>query len=83
MKLEDIHSVYFLGIGGIGMSALARWFKHNGKAVSGYDKTNEIDINELKKSKFITNSYHQQRSDRIFNLCKKILTTKRINHVVL
>jgi hypothetical protein len=37
----------------------------------------------LKKSKFITNSYHQQRSDRIFNLCKKILTTKRINHVVL
>jgi UDP-N-acetylmuramate--alanine ligase len=39
MKLENIHSVYFLGIGGIGMSALARWFKHNGKAVSGYDKT--------------------------------------------
>lgn len=31
--------MYFLGIGGIGMSALARWFKHNGKAVSGYDKT--------------------------------------------
>ena len=39
MKLANIHSVYFLGIGGIGMSALARWFKHNGKAVSGYDKT--------------------------------------------
>lgn len=39
MRLENIHSVYFLGIGGIGMSALARWFKHNGKAVSGYDKT--------------------------------------------
>lgn len=39
MKLRDIHNVYFLGIGGIGMSALARWFKHNGKAVSGYDKT--------------------------------------------
>ncbi|WP_084362839.1 UDP-N-acetylmuramate--L-alanine ligase [Roseivirga echinicomitans] len=39
MKLRDVHNVYFLGIGGIGMSALARWFKHNGKAVSGYDKT--------------------------------------------
>jgi len=39
MRLENIHSVYFLGIGGIGMSALARWFNHNGKAVSGYDKT--------------------------------------------
>ena len=39
MNLDKIHSVYFVGIGGIGMSALARWFKHNGKAVSGYDKT--------------------------------------------
>lgn len=39
MNLENIHSVYFVGIGGIGMSALARWFKHNGKAVSGYDRT--------------------------------------------
>ena len=39
MNLEKIHSVYFVGIGGIGMSALARWFKHNGKRVSGYDRT--------------------------------------------
>lgn len=39
MNLEQIHNVYFIGIGGIGMSALARWFKHNGKNVSGYDKT--------------------------------------------
>ena len=39
MNTEQIHSVYFLGIGGIGMSALARWFRHNGKAVSGYDRT--------------------------------------------
>ncbi|SHJ03267.1 UDP-N-acetylmuramate--L-alanine ligase [Hymenobacter daecheongensis DSM 21074] len=31
--------VYFLGIGGIGMSALARWFQANGHSVSGYDKT--------------------------------------------
>lgn len=43
MNLEKIHSVYFIGIGGIGMSALARWFKHNGKRVSGYDKT-ETDL---------------------------------------
>lgn len=39
MNLDNIHSVYFVGIGGIGMSALARWFKHNGKVVSGYDRT--------------------------------------------
>ncbi|TYZ07640.1 UDP-N-acetylmuramate--L-alanine ligase [Hymenobacter lutimineralis] len=31
--------VYFLGVGGIGMSALARWFAANGHQVSGYDKT--------------------------------------------
>ncbi len=39
MKLEQYDSVYFLGIGGIGMSAIARWFKHKGLLVAGYDKT--------------------------------------------
>ncbi|MFZ9981439.1 MAG: UDP-N-acetylmuramate--L-alanine ligase [Cyclobacteriaceae bacterium] len=39
MKLEGYDSVYFLGIGGIGMSALARWFRIAGMRVSGYDKT--------------------------------------------
>lgn len=47
MNLEKIHSVYFIGIGGIGMSALARWFKHNGKRVSGYDKTETELTNRL------------------------------------
>ena len=37
--LHDIKEVYFIGIGGIGMSALARYFKAKGKKVSGYDKT--------------------------------------------
>lgn len=39
MNLSEIHRVYFIGIGGIGMSALARYFKANGKEVAGYDKT--------------------------------------------
>ncbi len=39
MNLKEIHSVYFIGIGGIGMSALARYFKFVGKQVAGYDKT--------------------------------------------
>lgn len=39
MKIKDIHRAYFIGIGGIGMSALARWFQHNGVQVYGYDKT--------------------------------------------
>jgi UDP-N-acetylmuramate--alanine ligase len=38
-KFNDITNIYFLGIGGIGMSALARYFNENGIAVSGYDKT--------------------------------------------
>ncbi len=39
MELNKYDSIYFLGIGGIGMSAIARWFKHKGLRVSGYDKT--------------------------------------------
>ena len=39
MNLQQINSVYFIGIGGIGMSALARYFMHIGKNVAGYDKT--------------------------------------------
>ena len=37
-KLEDYRQVYFIGIGGIGMSALARFFRSKGVAVSGYDR---------------------------------------------
>jgi len=40
MNLNNIKSVYFVGIGGIGMSALARFFKERNCNVSGYDKTN-------------------------------------------
>ncbi|WP_413511640.1 UDP-N-acetylmuramate--L-alanine ligase [Myroides odoratus] len=38
MDMNSIKSVYFIGIGGIGMSALARYFKFIGKEVGGYDK---------------------------------------------
>jgi len=39
LNINDISSVYFIGIGGIGMSALARYFHRRGAKVSGYDKT--------------------------------------------
>ncbi|MGN6646363.1 MAG: UDP-N-acetylmuramate--L-alanine ligase [Cytophaga sp.] len=39
MNLKNVHSIYLIGIGGIGMSALARWFKQNNYTVGGYDKT--------------------------------------------
>lgn len=39
MEMQKITSVYFVGVGGIGMSALARYFEAKGKHVAGYDKT--------------------------------------------
>ena len=39
MEAKDIKAVYFVGIGGIGMSAIARYFLHTGIAVGGYDRT--------------------------------------------
>jgi UDP-N-acetylmuramate--alanine ligase len=48
MELKNIHNVYFIGIGGIGMSALARYFKFIGKNVAGYDKTPTQLTDELK-----------------------------------
>jgi UDP-N-acetylmuramate--alanine ligase len=47
MNLKDIKKVYFIGIGGIGMSALARYFKSLGAEVSGYDKTSTALTDQL------------------------------------
>jgi len=47
MNLKNFDSIYFLGIGGIGMSALARWFRHSGLKVAGYDRTASPLIHEL------------------------------------
>ncbi len=47
MNFDNIKYVYFLGIGGIGMSALARYFNAMGKSVSGYDKTQTALTDQL------------------------------------
>jgi len=50
LNLNNIHNVYFVGIGGIGMSAIARYFVSNGKKVAGYDKTASqitLDLEDL------------------------------------
>lgn len=47
MKFEDIKAVYFLGAGGIGMSALVRYFLSEGKFVAGYDRTPSVLTNKL------------------------------------
>jgi UDP-N-acetylmuramate--alanine ligase len=48
--LNNIRKIYFIGIGGIGMSALARYFKAKGADVSGYDKTSTPLTRELEAS---------------------------------
>ncbi|TAJ14257.1 UDP-N-acetylmuramate--L-alanine ligase [Marinilabiliaceae bacterium JC017] len=47
MGFQDFKSVYFIGIGGIGMSALARFFKRICKDVNGYDRTSTVLTTEL------------------------------------
>lgn len=47
MNLTAIHTIYFVGIGGIGMSALARYFNRRGIAVFGYDKTKTLLTKKL------------------------------------
>jgi len=47
--LSQYDTVYFLGIGGIGMSALARWFNRQGMFVAGYDRTPTPLTKELEK----------------------------------
>jgi UDP-N-acetylmuramate--alanine ligase len=49
VKIEQYDNIYFLGIGGIGMSALARWFMKKGLKVSGYDRTSTTLTQALEK----------------------------------
>lgn len=48
-KLTTINNIYFIGVGGIGMSAIARYFLSKGAKVSGYDKTPTVLTNQLEK----------------------------------
>ena len=49
MEIKDIKAVYFVGAGGIGMSAIARYFLHRGVVVAGYDKTSTELTRHLEK----------------------------------
>ncbi|MEO6884380.1 MAG: UDP-N-acetylmuramate--L-alanine ligase [Bacteroidia bacterium] len=75
MELKNIHTFYFLGIGGIGMSALARYFNAAGNKIYGYDKTatkltdelisEDIDIHFESDVKFISNHFDSQKRSEI------------------
>ncbi|WP_317898588.1 UDP-N-acetylmuramate--L-alanine ligase [Aurantibacillus circumpalustris] len=58
MNILNYKLYYFLGVGGIGMSALARFFNHYKKEVVGYDKT-ESDLCKLLTKEGITNHYEE------------------------
>ena len=57
MNLNEVHTVYFLGIGGMGMSALAWFFHQGGKQVSGYD-LNDTSVTQALKQAGITVHHH-------------------------
>ncbi|MBE7442952.1 MAG: UDP-N-acetylmuramate--L-alanine ligase [Flavobacteriales bacterium] len=63
MNLKEVSSVYFLGIGGIGMSALARYFISSGCKVAGYDKTKTALTQTLEKEGMIV--HYEEKIDAI------------------
>lgn len=77
MSLEKYHNVYFLGIGGIGMSALARWFVKSGLSVSGYDRTSTVLTDELQLEGMAIHF-----DDSLTNIPKKVIEQKEQTLVV-
>lgn len=69
-SLKNISTIYFLGIGGIGMSAIARYFHANGKQVSGYDKTQTQLTKEL-QAEGIEISFEEEIPQVLTNLENK------------
>ncbi len=69
MELKDIKSVYFVGAGGIGMSAIARYFIHKGLVVAGYDKTSSNLTKQLEKEGMLI--HYEENIDEIPHACKK------------
>lgn len=62
-RFENIRQVYFLGIGGIGMSALARYFMASGKQVAGYDRTSTPLTVELEREGMVI--HYEDAIDKI------------------
>lgn len=68
MELKDIKSIYFIGAGGIGMSAIARYFMKKGKEVAGYDKTPSNLTRQLEQEGM--NIHYDENIDSIPQTCK-------------
>jgi UDP-N-acetylmuramate--alanine ligase len=75
MKIEEIEQVYFIGIGGIGMSALARYFNSRNIFCCGYDKT-ETELTQNLQAEFIDIHYEDNLGlipERIFDPAKTLI----------
>lgn len=73
MELKDIKAVYFVGAGGIGMSAIARYFLHKKIVVAGYDKTPSVLTNELEKEGMLI--HYDEDVEKIPSACKDVKST--------
>jgi UDP-N-acetylmuramate--alanine ligase len=69
MDCKQIKAVYFIGIGGIGMSAIARYFMSRGLVVGGYDKTPTPLTLQLEKEGAVI--HYEENVDEIPHTCKK------------
>lgn len=73
MEIKNIKAVYFIGAGGIGMSALARYFMHRGMVVAGYDKTPSVLTHQLEKEGMLI--HYEENVDEIPHACKNAKQT--------
>ena len=69
MNTKDIKAVYFVGAGGIGMSAIARYFIKKGLVVAGYDKTPSELTKRLEKEGMLI--HYEENVDEIPHACKR------------
>lgn len=68
MELKDIKAVYFVGAGGIGMSAIARYFIRKGMVVAGYDKTPSELTTQLEREGALL--HYEENTDEIPHACR-------------
>ena len=73
MELKDIKAVYFVGAGGIGMSAIARYFINKKLVVAGYDKTPSNLTRELEKEGMLI--HYEEDVNLIPEACKDAKST--------
>jgi len=69
MKLKEIKAVYFVGAGGIGMSAIVRYYLNRGVVVAGYDKTPSDLTRELEKEGMLI--HYDENVDEIPQACRQ------------